>query len=230
MLKRLPGQVLVTLYVLVSLVNVFTEGSDLTTAAFVTVVVAMPLLIALVLVERVRRDRLTGLVVVALFFSWLGDWLGDLLVPHVLFKIIFFFIGHVFYIMAFLPYRRSSLLRRPLALVAYLAAIGAVLAWVAPRSDQLAPLVVLYGLLLVAMAVLASGLNWLTGVGSMIFVASDLSIAVTSFALPGRIEESELLIMSTYLVAQLMIVLGVLLRQRDDLAGAEAAGSDSGKR
>jgi hypothetical protein len=49
-------------------------------------------------------------------------------------------------------------------------------------------------------------------------VASDLSIAVTAFAFPGRIEESELLIMSTYLVAQLMIVLGVLQRQADDAA------------
>lgn len=218
MLRRLPAQVLVTLYVVVALVNVFAEGSGFIAAAFVTVALAMPLLIAVTLVERVRADRLTFLVVVALFFSWLGDWLGDLLVPHVLFKIIFFFVGHVFYIMAFLPYRRSSLLRRPPALVAYLVVIGALLAWIAPRSGALAPLVVIYGLLLVTMAVLASGLNWLTGVGAMIFVGSDLSIAVTSFALPGRIEESELLIMSTYLVAQLMIVLGVLLRQRDDLA------------
>lgn len=138
--------------------------------------------------------------------------------PHILYKIIFFFVGHVFYIMAFFPYRRVSLLSRPLPLVDYLAIIGTSLAWIAPRSGQLAPLVAIYGLLLVVMAVLASGLNWLVGVGAMIIVASDLSIAVTAFALPNQIEESELLIMSTYLVAQLMIVLGVLLRQRDDLA------------
>jgi uncharacterized membrane protein YhhN len=220
--RNWPVRVFLTLYIVVALVNVFAEGSDFTRVAFVTVVLAMPLLVGVLITGTVRRNRMTALVVVALAFSWLGDWLGDLLVPHVLFKIIFFFIGHVFYIMAFFAYRRSSLLYRPLPLVGYLVVIGSLLTWIAPRSGTLAPLIVIYGLLLVTMAVLASGLNWLTGVGAMIFVVSDLSIAVTAFALPGRIEESELLIMSTYLVAQLMIVLGVLQRQADDLAGTPA--------
>ena len=216
MLRHLPAQVLATLFIVVSLVNVIAEGSGFTVVAFVTVVLAMPLLIALLPASRMGRDRMAMLVIIALFFSWLGDWLGDLLVPHVVFKIIFFFVGHIFYVMAFFPYRRSSLLYRPVPLVAYLVVIGALLAWIAPRSGILAPAVIVYGLLLVTMAVLASGLNWLTAVGSMIFVVSDLSIAVTAFAIPGVIEESELLIMSTYLVAQLMIVLGVIQRQRDD--------------
>ena len=70
----------------------------------------------------------------------------------------------------------------PLPLAGYLLFIGALLAWIAPRSGILAPAVIVYGLLLVTMAVLASGLNWLAAVGSMIFVVSDLSIAVTAFA------------------------------------------------
>lgn len=69
MLRRLPGQILLTLYVGVSLVNFFTEGWGYTAAAFVTVVLAMPLLIAVVLVERARRDRLTLLVIAALFLA-----------------------------------------------------------------------------------------------------------------------------------------------------------------
>lgn len=218
MIRSTLARSLLTLYIVVSLLNVFAEGSEFTAVAFVTVVLAMPLLIALVLSARLRRDRMTALVVVALFFSWLGDWLGDLLVPHVVFKIIFFFVGHIFYVMAFLPYRRASLLYRPLLLAAYLVFIGGLLAWIAPRAGILAPAVVVYGLLLVTMAVLASGLNWIAAVGSMIFVVSDLSIAVTAFAIPGVIEESELLIMSTYLVAQLMIVIGVIQRQLDDSA------------
>jgi len=218
MIRSTRARSLLTLYIVVSLLNVFAEGSEFTAVAFVTVVLAMPLLIALVLSARLRRDRMTAFVVVALFFSWLGDWLGDLLVPHVVFKIIFFFVGHIFYVMAFLPYRRASLLYRPLLLAAYLVFIGGLLAWIAPRSGILAPAVVVYGLLLVTMAVLASGLNWIATVGSMIFVVSDLSIAVTAFAIPGVIEESELLIMSTYLVAQLMIVIGVIQRQHDDSA------------
>jgi hypothetical protein len=37
-----------------------------------------------------------------------------------------------------------------------------------------------------------------------------MSIAITSFVYPGRLEHAELLIMSTYLVAQLLLVLGVI--------------------
>ena len=216
MLHKRPVLVFLTAYIVTALVNIFSEGSGFVVAAFVTVVLAMPLLIGVVLTGRIHKDRLTGLVVVALAFSWLGDWLGDLLVPHVLFKIIFFFIGHIFYIMAFYRYRRSSLLHRPVALVGYIVVIGALLVWIAPHAGMIAIPIVIYGLLLATMAVLASGLNWLTGLGAAIFVVSDLSIAVTTFALPGQIEESELLIMSTYLVAQLMIVFGVLQQQHDD--------------
>jgi uncharacterized membrane protein YhhN len=63
--------------------------------------------------------------------------------------------------MAFLPYRRASLLHRPLPLVGYLIVIGGLLAWIAPGSGILAPAVIVYGLPLVTMAVLASGVNWL---------------------------------------------------------------------
>lgn len=223
MLRNTRVLVFLTLYIAAALVNIFSEASGFTGAAFVTVFLAMPLLAGVLLAGRIDHDRLTALVAVALAFSWLGDWLGDLLEPHVLFKIIFFFIGHVFYIMAFLRYRRSSLLHRPAALVGYLVVIAALLAWVAPPAGLLAPLIVVYGALLATMAVLATGLNWLAGLGSAIFVVSDLSIAVTTFALPGRIEQAELLIMSTYLVAQLMIVLGVLQRQRDDRQDATRA-------
>jgi uncharacterized membrane protein YhhN len=218
MVRKASVIAFLTAYIVVALVNAFAEASELATIAFVTVILAMPALIGVVLTGRLVRDRFTGLVIVALFFSWLGDWLGDLIEPHVLAKIIFFFVGHIFYVMAFWPYRRRSVLHRPLPLAAYVVVIGGLLIWIAPSSGILAPAVVIYGVLLGVMAVLASGLNWLAGLGSIIFVASDLSIAVTAFAFPGRIEESELLIMSTYLVAQLMIVLGVLQRQADDAA------------
>jgi YhhN family len=69
---------------------------------------------------------------------------------------------------------------------------------------------VAYGLTLGFMAVLATGLGATATVGGIVFIISDMSIAVTSFVYPGRLEHAELLIMSTYLVAQLLLVLGVI--------------------
>ena len=60
------------------------------------------------------------------------------------------------------------------------------------------------------MAVLATGLGATATVGGIVFIISDMSITVTSFVYPGRLEHAELLIMSTYLVAQLLLVLGVI--------------------
>ena len=60
------------------------------------------------------------------------------------------------------------------------------------------------------MAVLATGLGPTATVGGIVFIISDMSIAITSFVYPGRLEHAELLIMSTYLVAQLLLVLGVI--------------------
>ena len=47
-------------------------------------------------------------------------------------------------------------------------------------------------------------------VGGIVFIISDMSIAITSFVYPGRLEHAELLIMSTYLVAQLLLMIGVI--------------------
>jgi uncharacterized membrane protein YhhN len=58
--------------------------------------------------------------------------------------------------------------------------------------------------------VLTTGLGPLATAGGVIFIVSDMSIAVTAFVFSGEVPQSELLIMSTYLVAQLLIVLGVI--------------------
>jgi uncharacterized membrane protein YhhN len=173
-------------------------------------VLAMPALAGVLLASRPQRTRLTRLVLVSLFFSWLGDWVGDIIQPHILIKIILFFLAHLCYIAAFWPFWPHSVLRRPLYLTAYVVAIGALLTWVVPHSGRLAPAMVVYGITLGMMAVLATGLNRLTGIGAAIFVGSDLSIAVFYFVLPGRFSLDSFLIISSYLLAQLLIILGVI--------------------
>lgn len=185
-------------------------------------VLAMPALAGVLLASRPQQTRLTRLVLVSLFFSWLGDWVGDIIEPHVLIKIIFFFLAHLCYIAAFWPFWRQSVLRRPLSVAAYVIVIGALLAWIVPHSGRLAPAILVYGITLGVMAVLATGVNRLTGIGAAIFVASDLSIAIFTFVLPGRFSLDGLLIISSYLLAQLLIVLGVIAASPKEAAETRA--------
>jgi uncharacterized membrane protein YhhN len=173
-------------------------------------VLAMPALAGVLLASRPQRTRMIWLVLVSLFFSWLGDWVGDLIQPHLLIKIVFFFLAHLCYIAAFWPFWRHSVLRRPLYLAGYVVVIGGLLAWVAPHSGRLAPALVAYGITLGVMAILATGVHRLTGIGAAIFVASDLSIAVFAFVFPDQFSADGFVIISSYLLAQLLIVVGVI--------------------
>jgi uncharacterized membrane protein YhhN len=173
-------------------------------------VLAMPALAGVLLASRPQRTRMIWLVLVSLFFSWLGDWVGDIIQPHVLIKIFFFLLAHLCYIAAFWPFWRHSVLRRPLYLAGYVVVIGVLLAWVAPHSGRLAPALVAYGITLAVMAILATGVHRLTGIGAAIFVASDLSIAVFTFVFPDQFSADGFVIISSYLLAQLLIIIGVI--------------------
>jgi uncharacterized membrane protein YhhN len=197
-------------YAGVSVVDVVAEAVFARVLAFVAVLLAMPALMAFLDRSKPSRDRFYRWVMAALFFSWLGDWLGDLIAPHVLVKIGFFFLGHLCFIAAFWRYRHRSVLHRPLVVVAYVVVIGGLIGWIAPHGGAIAPAIVGYGVVLGTMALLSTGVNRATGLGGALFVVSDLSIAITVFVFPGRVDHAEVIIMSTYLVAQLLIVLGAV--------------------
>jgi len=108
-------------------------------------------------------------------------------------------------------------LDRPGLLACYVLGVAALLAWVVPSAGWLyGSGLIAYGVTLGLVAVLATGLGSLATVGGIVFIISDMSIAITSFVYPGRLEHAELLIMSTYLVAQLLIVLGVIEAPESD--------------
>lgn len=205
-----PAVTWLVIYVAIALVDLVAETAQLFWLALAALVLALPALAATLITAR-GRDRLTHWVLGALFFGWLGDWLGDLLVPHIAWKIVFFFLGHLCYIAAFWPYRSRSVLTRPGLLACYGLGVAALLAWVVPAAGwPIGAALVAYGLVLGTVAVLTTGLGPLATAGGVIFIVSDMSIAVTAFVFSGEVPQSELLIMSTYLVAQLLIVLGVI--------------------
>lgn len=196
-------------YCAVATVDIIAEFVFAHWVAFAAVVLAMPFL-ALVLIMSGRRGRTVWLVLVSLAFSWLGDWVGDLVPSIIIVKIVFFFIAHIFFLLAFWPYRRNSILFRPGYLVAFSALVAGLLVWIAPHAGELAPALVAYGALLGLMAVLATGVHRLAAIGGMIFVSSDMSIALSAFVFTGMLPRADVVIMSTYLAAQGLIVLGVI--------------------
>ncbi|MDF2807573.1 MAG: lysoplasmalogenase [Cellulosimicrobium sp.] len=163
-----------------------------------------------------RRSRLVRLTLVALGFSWLGDTAPDLADGDAAFLVMvgFFLCAQVTYSLAFWPYRAGSVLRRPLALAPYLLAFLVLVAACAPGAGALLVPVVVYGACLVLMAVTATGVDRLAAVGGAVFLVSDALIALDAFAPWYALPAHGFWVMLTYVVGQMLLVLGVLRRER----------------
>lgn len=215
---------LIAAYLADSLAHLLFRAMAAEPAGIITKALAMPLLAAVfaVGVGRVLGTgpdrsgaRLVMLVPVALLFSWVGDSLPWFFSGDTAFLVMVagFLIAQVCYIAAFAPRLRSSILgrRRPV-LTAYLALFVALVATCLPGAGSLAPAVVVYGITLVTMAILATGVDTLAWIGGALFFISDGLIALGAFVgfWPLHDPAQSLAVMSTYLAAQLLLVLGVL--------------------
>lgn len=179
-----------------------------------TQILLMPLLFgAVYCATAAKRPRLVRLVLIALVFSWLGDTVprfmdGD---NGFLAMVGCFLVAQLFYIAALWPLRRSSVATRVMPSAPYLAAFAALVLACGPGAGSLLIPVVIYGLALVLMAMLSTGLGALAGVGGAIFLISDGLIALRSFTtmeLPG----ASFWIMLSYVVGQGLIAMEVIQR------------------
>ena len=180
----------------------------------VALVALMPLLMA-VLAGTSRqlsldqgRRRLVALTLAALLFSWFGDATG----PFFLLKVALFLVAPCCYILAFWPYRRASVWRRPGLAVAYLVAVALPVAVVVPHAGALTVPVLVYAASLALMATLATGVGRAAGWGGSLFVLSDAILALDQFV--GWFDVSHPLFWNvlTYAASQALIVWGVLRR------------------
>lgn len=196
--------------VVVHLVAQFSGADDL---ARWTQWVAIPLLAFAVLAARPPMTRLITLTLVALFFSWLGDFLPHFFDDDTSFLVLVgcFMLAQIAYIAAFLPHWRESYLRSLLVLP-YVVLIGLLIYLCAPKAGSLLVPVLLYGLALGSMAVLASGVHLLAAAGGALFLLSDGLIAIGAFRPDIDIPASGFWVMSTYLIGQGLIAMGVLRR------------------
>jgi uncharacterized membrane protein YhhN len=225
------ARAILTAYVAVAVVQVATQATGPAWLAGTTQVLLMPVLAGVLLTRTTSpRSRLVTLTLGALGFSWLGDSAPRLLHddPAFLAMVGFFLVAQVCYIIAFRAYDGDSIVRRRRGwLAAYGVVVLALVVVCLPGAGVLAPAVLVYGLCLGTMAVLATGVDRLAWVGGAFFLVSDGLIAVDAFSdldLPAH----DVSVMATYVVAQLLLVLGVIRRDASAAPGRSRASSGRG--
>lgn len=183
-------------------------GSDLVQT--LTKPLLMPALLGWALTS-VPTSRLRTLLLIALAWSWLGD-LG--LMPEgetwFLLGLGAFLVAQLTYATAFWPLRAHSLLlQRPVAALPYGVALLGLLAVLWADLGDLRLPVTIYAVVIVSMAVLATGLNRAAAIGAGLFVVSDALIALNSLTGALRLPAHGFWVMLSYLAAQALLAQGI---------------------
>lgn len=158
-------------------------------------------------------------LVIALVFSWAGDvflMLDDMFIAG----LASFLVAHVFYIITYQKTGAAQGKTRPGVLAGF-AFVGAALIWILyPGLGGMLIPVVIYALVLLTMGVQAHKRRgataktsfMLVAAGAILFVVSDSLLAINRFAF--EVPAERLLVMSTYIAAQFMIVQGLLKHEQ----------------
>lgn len=207
-----------TAFVTVSILHLAGQLVGEGSLQLVTKPLLMPALLAWFLTATPpTRSRLRILVGVGLTWSWLGD-IG--LMPSgegwFLAGLAAFLIAQLTYSVAFWPSRGDSVLARPVRVLPYLAVLAGLLVVLWDHLGDLRAPVTVYAVVIVGMAVLATGINSVVAVGAALFVVSDALIALNSLASIVRLPAHGFWVMSTYLAAQTLIAMGVATAVRGD--------------
>jgi len=206
----------VAVFVVVVLVQLTAQWVGAEGVATVSQWLLMPALAAVVAsATRWPRGHLVTWVLVALGFSWLGDLVPSLVGDDAAFLVMvgFFLLAQVAYVVAFAPHaRRSVVYRRPVLLLPYAAVLVGLVAACAPGAGSLLLPVAVYGGVLTAMAVLATGLGRLATVGAAVFLLSDSLIALEAFVPSWHLGGQDFWVMLTYVLGQSLIASAVVVR------------------
>jgi uncharacterized membrane protein YhhN len=164
-----------------------------------------PLLIPLLGLGVLTGRRPPVLLIGSLFFSWIGDLTIDRSFRTGLAA---FLAAHICLIALFWSGMRQRL--SPWSLLAVPWLIFVLLVLTPRRIGALYPAVLTYALTLGAMAVSSTRGNRRTGLGGMLFLISDTTIALRQYTPWIRTHHWGAVVMATYLAAQALLVDGVI--------------------
>lgn len=168
------------------------------------------------------------LMIGALFFSWVGDvllMLQNEIEDIFVFGLGAFLISHIFYMFVYQKAQTDepNNVNRPFVntRIIFLLFVGIALIYVLyPHLGEFLYPVILYTIIIITMAVFALlRRGWtvdksfiMVYSGALLFIMSDAMIAIDKFLSP--LFMARLLIMSTYIAAQFLIVQGILIHEK----------------
>jgi len=199
------GQACLLAYAAASVLDVVAELADQRFLIMSLPVLLMPLLAAYLVLSDPRTHRIIVLVV-GLFFAWLGDSVA----ASPLIMITFFVVTQIAYCVAFAPQWRRSLIVRPGVLVAYAVPMLGLVFLLGSRAGDLTVPVIIYGVLVATMVALASGVGWRCSLGGASFFVSDTVLGYGLFVDPTPRPLADALVMATYLLGQFLIIVGMI--------------------
>jgi uncharacterized membrane protein YhhN len=156
-----------------------------------------------------------------LIFSWAGDVILEFskVKPNLFVEgLLCFLLAHIMYFTVFIttPGKNSILSDRVWFLIPVMIFGTGLVAYLYGDLAEMKLPVIIYAIVILTM--LSGAINrsekvnqrsyWLVLAGAVLFVISDSSIAVNKFSLP--FESSGIVIMSTYIIAQYLIVTGYI--------------------
>lgn len=217
-MKPKPNQ-LFFLFGIISLLEIVFISTNNQALRYISKPLIIPLLAAIYIsYQHPRKPILKDHILLGLFFSWAGDVLlqaPNLFIPG----LVAFLTAHIFYIIYFVKTKSnqySFFKLRPIMLIAVLAYLVEFMNILWPTLGPMRIPVLIYGITISTMLSAAlwqyqklenkTALYFI--IGATLFVTSDSLLALNmfkeTFSLAG------ILIMSTYILAQLFIVLGAI--------------------
>jgi uncharacterized membrane protein YhhN len=215
------------LYFLTGFLFIILQGNTSFISGLIIKSLIIPVLMILFVANlKLRQERLHGMILAGLFFSWAGDVAlelsgknGDLFVAG----LICFLLAHIMYLTVFfLTPGKNVIFHTRIYLLIPLAIYCVIFMWY--LYDDLADMrlpVLSYSAVIIAM--LAGAINRLEKVkresyymvltGAILFVISDSAIAVNKFSY--NFPSSDTVIMSTYVLAQFLIITGYIKQFRE---------------
>jgi uncharacterized membrane protein YhhN len=236
MKKEKLSQVVLYLFYVNAIVNLFTQVTKNELLDFVTKPLIMITLLVYYLAGRKEKpNTLTYLAIGAILFSWCGDIILMLQGRYdglFVFGLAAFLIAHLFYIATYrkavLPERSAESRSFIRTRIAFLIFVGAALIYILyPNLENMLVPVILYTFVIISMAiagVLRKGRTVeksfiMVYSGALLFIMSDSMIAINKFLNP--LVQAQLMIMATYIAAQFLIVKGLLAHENSKEAPDE---------
>ena len=220
--------IILLLYLLNTIATIYAENTELRMVQYGSKILLMPLL-AIYLYSKVKNFSTYKLIYAALFFSWLGDIF--LMFPRngndssakllFIFGLISFLIAHINYSIYFINEIKDKtkvtlLVGKPYLILPFCVFGIVLLSILYPSLGVMKLPVTCYTIIIMLMAMTAFNRKNLVNstsfllvfIGALIFVVSDSCIAINVFYKP--FEFARIAIMSTYTIAQFLIIYGVI--------------------